>query len=413
MSRIRTALLLGAAVAALATSPAAHADKPSAIGFRLVWMHERFLGPLDASSSLCSGDARPHEAEARRLAAAIDKALARMEPDRAKLPQRDVDHPDVVAAVAAMDALAACREHIRASLAGELPADAGPGSGEEGADAADPHGSGDAAADDEGASDEEADAAEEPLLTADADVAPATEEGFVSSLSAPGRQALAVLVGFDPASPGSFPTSARELRRVHAVAEVVWPLCTGRFAGLVMGGASDGERAAEADPWRWCRAAAQRVERLKAIGAAMVVRGLAALQAAEAALTEAARGVRAEVEEKARELKGAVAEAKLAAESAVADAVLALREETAEIALIGDLVGLEATAAVDAALDRARRAYGPYEAVVEAVIDELAAKGTASARKVAGKVGAEAKRGLRALAREVKKRMRKKKAPGR
>ena len=410
----RTALSLCAVVAMALTGPVARADKPSPIGYRMVWMHQRFLSGIDAESEVCTGDARAHEEEAKRVAATIDKSLLRIAPDRAKLPERDADHPDVVAAIAHMDALVVCREHIRASLAGELAEEEPGAGGGEGADVAEAGGDDDRDGDGDG----DGEAAEEPLLTDDAEAAPATEAGFVASLSPSGRDALSTLVGFDVADAATLPANARALRRVHAAGEAVWALCTGKFAGLIMGGAADGERAADADPWEWCRAAAQRVERTRAMGTALVARGLAALEAAEATLSAAGEDAKAEVEaavkrlaEVAADAKDELTEAKLAAESAVASAVVTLRDETAEIALIGDLVGLEATAEVDAVLEKARRVYGRFESVVDDVVSELAAKGERAVRKAADKISAEARKRLRKLAQKLEKRRKKKLGP--
>ncbi len=389
------ASLVSALASCLLLAGVARADKPGPLGFRLVWVYEKALVKLDPESALCKDDVAARRPEAERFLATIKQGLARAETERVNVPERDLAHPDVIKAIARMEALGTCATHIEESLAGGgtkpvANTDTAPKT------TASPPAS--TTADTTPAADDDPPPA--PVTTPEAATAPLTVEGFVASLTPAARADLALLAAFkvaaDPAAvSAAIPDGLAELERVRAAADGAWTLCTGKFAGLVMGGRPAGELPADADPWGWCTASADRATRVRDMAKGLVDRGIQLVQ-------QASDELKATVATAKQAVAGTVAKAGAAAEEAKAvleAGVLSLKAEVEEIDALMVIAGVAAVAAPDATkvLDGAKAVVASYASEVSAALTAAGGKALTAAKKAVAKLGSSVSPAMKLL----------------
>lgn len=385
------ASVVSALVSCVLLAGVAHADKPGPLGFRLVWVYEKSLAKLDPESPLCKDDVAARRPEAERLLATIKQGLARAETERVNVPERDLAHPDVVKAIARMDALGTCAKHIEDSLAG---GGAAPVPNTDTAPKTTAAPNTDTAS--TVAPTETDDPPPPPVTTPEAATAPLTIDGFVASLTPTARADLALLAAFKTASasgvvaaPGAvaaaIPEGLDELERVRAAADGAWTLCTGKFAGLVMGGRPAGELPADADPWGWCTASADRATRIRDMAKGLVDRGLQLVQ-------QASDELKTTVATAKQAVAGTVAKVGAAAEDAKAvleAGVLSLKAEVEEIDALMVIAGVAAVATPEATkiLDGAKAVYASYATEVASALKAAGGKALTAAKKAVAKLG--------------------------
>ncbi len=400
--------LLALTTILLMSGGALRAAPPSALGFRVVWVHQKVNSKLDPNHPLCSGRFEPGQrADAERYLAQILDGVRRGRQEQASCKQKDLEHPDVAAAIAHMNALEACSKRIQAGLAGPPPAApvAGVADGAEDGGSPEPApGSG-------------------AFIT---DPAPTSADALVAAVPPADREVLNQLAAWSPTTPDMLPPSVAALASMAGAAERIWPRCTGEYAAVIMAGPPPEGAPAAGDPWAWCRAAAQRVTHGRQMVEQMIGRSVATLDAARATLEAAGSEALTRLQTAASEAEATAARARAAAEAGVAEAkrvgaevatraedavvaaAFAVKDQLAELEALYEVVGRAPEATAAAGIEAARAVYGKVAvyvdratAAAQKVVTALADKATREVARLGGKAADAARDGARKLLKDL------------